>query len=154
MAEQRVRIARDKSEFVKRLADSENSDSSIFNTYVDLLTFAASLGYKQGRKSPIEGAAKDPSPIRQDVFETSYSHLINLLAVVETKDPGILSNTEEAQKRRVIIFEEFANGGLEILEEKLRGSVDHLGTLALVVGSGASDSGAERTSFDLDTLIR
>jgi dnd system-associated protein 4 len=153
MPERRIRIAKNKVAFVLSLVESKKDGPVAFNTYVDLLVFAASLGYKQKRKSKIEQPASDPSPIRQEVFEGNYSYLIGLLAVVDTKDPGILSNSAESQERRVTIFEEFANGGLSILEEKLKGSTDQLGTLALIVGREKIPERANTSGFDLETLI-
>ena len=52
--------------------------------------------------------------------------LIKLLALNETEDIQILSSKEEEyEDKRTQVFEEYANGGLELLQNELRGAVDY-----------------------------
>ena len=61
--------------------------------------------------------------------------LIKLLGITETQDIGILSPYEEEyEKQRNEIFEEYANGGLEILQNELRGAVDYSERILLFLG--------------------
>lgn len=70
---------------------------------------------------------RDPSPIPQENFASlGYDKIIKLLGIVETNDIQILASREdEYEDKRTQIFEEYANGGLEILQTELRGVVDY-----------------------------
>ncbi|MFM6080920.1 MAG: DNA phosphorothioation-associated protein 4, partial [Dolichospermum sp.] len=97
-------------------------------TFADVIVFAAALGVKYKKRVPLgEISKREPAPIRLEVFAVSgYDILIKLIALTETQDIIILSpHGEEHEKQRNGIFEEYANGGLEILQNELRGAVDY-----------------------------
>jgi dnd system-associated protein 4 len=54
---------------------------------------------------------------------------------------------------RASAFEEYYNGGLEILREELRGAVNTLETVILLINSERKTSTAEVGSFDLSKLV-
>jgi dnd system-associated protein 4 len=118
MADTRIKVAKDKAKLVKDLRAGDDS-TGLFQTYVDVLVFAASLGAKRGKYIPVsEPSKKDPDPIPQEHFVSKgHDQTISLLAVSHTKDPNILGSNEEAERRRIEIFESYANGGLSILQE-------------------------------------
>jgi dnd system-associated protein 4 len=135
MADARVKIAKDKAELVKALKDGSDMNGP-FQTYADVIAFAAALGAKQGKQILLEEISNEIDPIRKDVFELKgYAALINLLAVTSTEDPKILALDEISIEERTKIFEEFANSGLEILQRMLKGSVDHLEQISLILKS-------------------
>ena len=122
MADRRIKIAKDKSAFVESLADSAD-ELSLFQAKADVIAYAASLGFNRKKRVPLEFA--DSSPIRKGVFETrGFIPLLYLIAVCEKMDLKVLAETEEAEEQRATIFEEYANGGLVLLEEQLKGVVD------------------------------
>lgn len=125
MADIRIKVAKDKAKLVKALRAGDSS-TGLFQTYVDVMVFAATLGARRGKYIPVsEASKKDPDPIPQEHFlSRGHDQTINLLAVSHTKEPKILSNDEELQHKRIEIFESYANGGLEIIQETLRGSND------------------------------
>ena len=156
MAANRVRIAKDKADLVKALTVSENSDSAPFQTYADTVVFAASLGAKRKRKSPLKDFSKrEPAPIGLDVFlSRGYDRVIKLLAVTQTQDTHILSPTDsECEAQRVAIFEEYANGGLEILREELRGAVDYTERLLLMAIGDRFHASQSPEEFDLTRFL-
>ena len=113
-------------EMVQRLAVQKlpNTDRTLFPTLREVLCFAALLGYSEKRRIPLD---KD-----QGVEDISYQQfergdaedLIYLIALAESKDPEILKDGEEG--RCAEIFEEYANGGLQILREAmLRGGGEY-----------------------------
>jgi dnd system-associated protein 4 len=90
----------------------------IFVTKRDLLCFAAVLGFEGNRRNKILEKPSDfvdPRP-----FENSQEamHLLYLVALAVTKDVDCLR--EDSEEELVTIFEEYADGGLCILEEWLR----------------------------------
>lgn len=153
MALNRIKIAKDKANLVKMLVASNDTTISSFQTYADLIVFAAALGAKRKKRVSLKEVSKsDPDPIPQEHFiSKGYELIIKLLAIAEYHDKKILDNSEEYDNQRINIFEEYANGGLEILQEELRGSVDHIERILLFLSS-EKDSYSE-VEFDLSKFI-
>ncbi|MDM9381437.1 DNA phosphorothioation-associated protein 4 [Chlorogloeopsis sp. ULAP01] len=151
MAASRIKIAKDKVELVRALVASKDTTGP-FQTYVEAITFAAALGAKHKKRIPLEGIAKDLSPLRQDYFPGSFALLINLLAIVETTDINILGDNDIADEQRIHIFEEYANGGLEILQNELRGAVDYSERLLLILNSERFKQ-EKQEEFDLSKFL-
>ncbi|ARV61684.1 dnd system-associated protein 4 [Nostocales cyanobacterium HT-58-2] len=152
MAANRIKIAKDKVELVKALVASKDTTGP-FQTYVEVMVFAAALGAKHKKRVPLEGVAKDLSPLRQDYFTSSFALLINLLAITETKDIKILGDDDVADEQRIHIFEEYANAGLEILQNELRGAVDYSERLLLILSSERFNDSLIEKEFDLSKLL-
>ena len=93
------------------------ADRSIFPTIRELLCFAALLGYSEGRRIPLDGNAGKEDISYQQFERGDAEDLIYLIALVETKDPEILK--DGAESRCAEIFEEYANGGLQILHDTI-----------------------------------
>lgn len=120
-----------------------------FPTYRDILLFAAAIGYRQKRRVPFDNAAGDP--IRYETLTTPVfsDTLINMIATnVHPDDPEIMDapRTEE----RIKIFEEFANGGLEYLQEQvnIRHQPVNLVVIDLVAEAFADSGGAKPATVD------
>jgi dnd system-associated protein 4 len=137
MADARVKIAKDKAELVKALKEGNNMNGP-FQTYADVIAFAAMLGASQGTRVPFkEISIKDPDQVPQDQFKSRY--IIDLIAVNSTGSPNILLNDEASDRQRIEIFQEYANAGFEILSQKLSGSVDYLDQILLLLKSEKFD---------------
>lgn len=153
MALNRIKIAKDKATLAKLLIASDNSATNCFNTYADLIVFAAALGAKRKKRVPLKEISKgDPDPIPQEHFiSKGYEFIIKLIAISEAHDKEILDNSQDCDNERINIFEEYANGGLEILQEELRGSVDHLERVLLFLSFEKNQP--LKTEFDLSRFI-
>ncbi len=155
MAANRIRIAKDKADLVKSLTSSEHK-SSPFQTYADVIAFAASLGNKRKKRSPLgEISKREPGSIDVDIFVSrGYDMAIKLIAIAETKNPQILSHLDEKlEAERLQIFEEYANGGLEILREELRGAADYSDRLLLILISERDNQHGSNEEFDLSKFL-
>ena len=151
----RIRIAKNKTELVKALTQGDGNTGP-FQTYADVMVFAASLGIKRKKKVPLEEVAKrDPSPIGIEVFwSRGYDSVIKLVAIADSKDINILSPTDEkAEANRVEIFEEYANGGLTLLEDELRGSVDYAERILLMLMAERHQKSQTEEEFDLSRFL-
>jgi dnd system-associated protein 4 len=151
----RIRIAKNKTELVKALTQGDGNTGP-FQTYADVMVFAASLGIKRKKRIPLEEVAKrDPSPIGIEVFwSRGYDSVIKLVAIADSKDINILSPTDEkAEASRVEIFEEYANGGLEVLEDELRGSVDYADRILLMLMAERHQKSQTEEEFDLSRFL-
>lgn len=86
---------------------------SIFSTYMDLMCFAACLGYSRGSSIPFENSSE---PIPWHIFENSgKDSVVNLVAAVSSEDFTIVGADKFDEKLKA--FEHYANGGLQILGE-------------------------------------
>jgi dnd system-associated protein 4 len=93
------------------------NNQPIFATKRDLLCFAAVLGFEEDRHGPIEAKAVDFVDSRP--FENSQEamNLLYLIGLAVTKDADALR--EENEEKLVEIFEQFADGGLSVIQEWL-----------------------------------
>ena len=152
MPDRRIRIASDQAEFVKRLLRTEESNGP-FRIQADVLAFAASLGASRRRRRRFSQSTREP--IRQEVFERqNYVPLMNLIAVFANRDAKVLADTDEMEEARAVAFEEYASGGLEILEQELEGAVEYLPAILLIIASerrGEEEVDAE--DFGLSKLL-
>ena len=121
----------------------------LFSTFRDLLIFAAAVGFQQRRRVPFAASAGDP--IRYEVLTgPGFSDtLISMIAAnVVSDDPEILDETRIEE--RVRIFEEYASGGLEYIQEQV--NVRHqpaaLVAIDLVTEAFEQDSGAIAVSVE------
>ena len=151
----RIKVAKDKAKLVQRLLDTKGSTGA-FQTYADIIAFAASLGAKyQKRIKLAEISQSEPAPISLEVFiSRGYDRLIKLIAVADTEDIKILSTEDAiAEINRVQIFEEYANGGLEKLGNELRGAVDYTERLVLILNAERFTPKTNDEEFDLSRFL-
>ena len=122
-----------------------------FALIADVLVFAAAVGLRRNKRIPL---GESEEPIRQSVFERQgYDTMMNLLALHAEPRPDVLADSDKAVNERAQAFEEFANGGLELLQEELRGAVDVLETLVLLVNGERQKRTSESDVFELSKLI-
>ena len=155
MSINRIRVAKDKAALVKALTVSEGT-SGTFQTYADVMVFAATLGAKRKKRIPLgEISRNEPAPIGYEIFVSrGYDLVFKLLALSQTKDTKILSPIEPAsEEKRTHIFEEYANGGLEILRDELRGSVDYSEQLLLVLTAEREVQEKQEEDFNLSRFL-
>ncbi|MFH7027215.1 MAG: DNA phosphorothioation-associated protein 4 [Heteroscytonema crispum UTEX LB 1556] len=151
----RIRVAKDKAELVKALTSADGATGP-FQTFADVVVFAAALGAKQKKRVPLgEISKREPSPIPQEQFIVrGYDTVINLIAITETKDIKILSFQEDNNnEKRNYLFEEYANGGLEILQQELHGAVDYSERIVLILSSERFPKTPEKEEFDLRKFL-
>lgn len=155
MSIKKIKVAKDKADLVKGLILSPGA-TGLFQTYVEVMVFAATLGAKHKKRVPLKEISKrEPGPIELEYFATKgYDLVIKLLAIAETKDIKVISsNDEDYEDKRIHIFEEYANGGLEILQEELRGSVDYSDQILLFLSYERTKNHQQDEEFDLTKFL-
>lgn len=151
MALARVPVSQDKASFVKALRAKED-ETGLFSTYADILTFAAVIGFQNKKRIPLQKIAnKDPDPVLQEQFRDPS--IIKLIALAETQNPKILAADEECDRLRVQIFQEYANGGLELLSKELYGIKEPLERTLLILYSERQKQQSDTADLDLDQLF-
>ncbi|MEH2036519.1 DNA phosphorothioation-associated protein 4 [Nostoc sp.] len=151
----RIRVAKDKAELVKDLTSS-NGGTGPFHTFADVIVFAAALGAKHKKRVPLgEISKREPSPIPQEQFIVrGYNTVINLIAIAETQEIKLLSLEEgNNNEKRNYIFEEYANGGLEILQSEIRGAVDYSERILLILSHERFKDNSQEEEFDLSKFL-
>ena len=111
----------------------ELREEAAFATYRDILLFAAAVGFHVERRVPFTSSGE---PIRYETLkEPAFSEtLINMIAAsAEPDDPEILDTARAGERLRV--FEEYANGGLEYIQEQV--NVRHESANLVVIGLAA-----------------
>ncbi|MFJ9775573.1 hypothetical protein ACIRVF_30735 [Kitasatospora sp. NPDC101157] len=120
-----------------------------FATLRDILLFAAAVGFRFGLRAPFTAA--HPDRVRYETLTTpAFSEaLINMIAAnVVTDDPEIMDGARIEE--RIKIFEDYANGGLEYIQEQV--NVRHqpaaLVVIDLVADTLSESGGAKPVSVD------
>jgi dnd system-associated protein 4 len=130
-----VRRPKQYEEMLKKLCQGERR---IFATFKEALVFSACLGFQEGRRVAFD---KSSEPVAIEIFHAEFDEaIIRCIGLVETGDPTIMGVARHGECVR--IFEEYACGGLEILEAEVYQAPgeweQHL--LALVAKQNKSDN--------------
>jgi dnd system-associated protein 4 len=149
--ERRIAYSKDKSEVIRRLQSAEDSTGP-FALIADVLVFAAALGIRRNRRSSL--AEPLAEPIRQSVFDRQgYDTMMNLIALHADPRAAVLADSDDAVIARARAFEEYANGGLEVLQEEIRGARDVLEMVVLMINAERSVPDEGSGVFELAKLI-
>jgi dnd system-associated protein 4 len=113
----RIQRSADKESLVQTLTTGENPP---FKEIWRLLIFAAAVGQSRGRREALK-AVDSGKAIPAAIFSnsTAWPGFHYLMALVEKDDSEILGGGDEREDARLVIFEEYANGGLSIIQEEL-----------------------------------
>ncbi len=138
------RIQRDvcHEDLVKRLT---TGDTAIFKEIWRLLLFAAALGIRDGRRRPL-GNVDSGKAMPETYFSSpGWRGFLYLIGISETDNSDCLRNTPEEQDGLILAFEEYANHGMYLIEDRIQSSVVPLDDLisllldASSTGTAASD---------------
>ncbi len=127
----------------------EMQNEACFPTYRDILLFAAAIGFRHDRRVPFTTTSGDPIKYETLAVPAFSDTLINMIAAtVVTDDPEIMDATRIEE--RIKIFEEYANGGLEYLQEQvnIRHQPAAIIVVDLVTEAFSEDGGAKPASVD------
>lgn len=107
-----------------------------FSTFRDILLLASGVGYRFSRRVGFSESAGDPIRYETLTGPAFSEALINMIAANVVKDdPEIMDGVRIEE--RLKIFEEYANGGLEYIQEQV--NMRHQ-PAALVVGDLVSEA--------------
>lgn len=154
MADIRIKVAKDKAKLVKALRAGEGSTGP-FQTFYEVIAFAAALGIQKGKFVPFEekDASREIDPIRQEQFASKgYDRIIDLISLIHERNLKNLTDNIEHETKRISMFEAYANGGLEILKDIVRGSDDISNQILLLISSVKNKSSFEEDDLDLSFL--
>lgn len=153
MPDRRIKVPADKMDVINRLVASEETTGP-FRLQADVMAFAAAVGALLDRDKQFTDSSKEP--IRHEVFERhGYGTMMGMLAITKEKDPVVLADDEVNEERRAVIFESYANAGLEFLREELKGSVDDTETLLMLLNRERQQAkDVDGDDFDLRSMLQ
>ena len=109
-----------------------------FATIREVLVFAAAFGYTRGIRQPFVEASE---PVRWDTMTKSayFEAIVDMICAAESDvRPEFLA--DDYLDDRVSVFEEYANGGLELLQKELRNAYGRpLDILTSLIASALRD---------------
>jgi len=111
----RIHRATDKEEIIRLLTSEQ---VSVFKEIWRLLMFAAQVGYANGRRHPLSSVDSGKG-IDQIAFgnNPAWPGVMYLMALANTGTADILGGSTESEEQRITVFQEYANGGLDLLQE-------------------------------------
>jgi dnd system-associated protein 4 len=144
----RIYRARDKEDIINALMSEK---VGVFREIWRLLLFAAQVGIKNGRRHPL-ASIDSGKGIDQTTFGNcpSWPGICHLMSLVEENSSDVLSGGNEAEDLRITIFQEYANGGLEMLKEHFSDRSIELDTLIGFIEDNSKGTGRE---VDLELSI-
>ncbi|MEV0156002.1 DNA phosphorothioation-associated protein 4 [Micromonospora sp. NPDC050686] len=128
---------------------AELRDEASFSTFRDILLYAAAVGVYFQRRVSFSAAAGDPIRYETLTAPTFSEALIGMIAANElAEDPEIMDSFR--LEERITIFEEYANGGLEYIQEQVnvRHQTASLVVITLVTEALSASGGAKPVSVD------
>lgn len=97
----------------------KDDETAALPTLKDAFVFAAAVGYANGRRVPFAGRRQHVGFWRAFTSQEDVP-LFQALAIAETGDPAVVADTG----RILSIVEQYANGGIDIMDTYRRGSRD------------------------------
>jgi dnd system-associated protein 4 len=149
--ERRIAYSKDKADVIQRLQSGGDSTGP-FGLIADVLVFAAAVGIRRNRRCALTEPLAEP--IRQSVFDRQgYDTMMNLIALHADPKASVLADSDDAVNARAQAFEEFANGGLEVLQDEIRGARDVLETVVLMINAERNPMNEDSGVFELAKLV-
>jgi dnd system-associated protein 4 len=152
--EHRIRPPKDKETLIQRLL--LDTKEGPFETRYQVLVFAASLGWANSRREPLEAAGEG---IRYELFRRhgTIEAFIDSLGVLSTTKQGdelivdaSIMDASQLQKR-INVFEEYANGGLALIQGELNRGVRPMDVILELCRKGSTRD-TDRLAFMLPPL--
>lgn len=135
------RIRRDKKHdpLIERLT---KGDEGVFSDIWRVLVFAAFVGAKHKKRSAIidfESGKAFPLNYLQPSCGPGFLYLLGISA---TEGNEILRSKEGNQDQLVLIFEEYANAGMEIIGERVAAASSPIEAILALIDEGKEASGS------------
>lgn len=111
----RIHRATDKEEIIKLMTSEQ---LGVFKEIWRLLMFSAQVGYHNKRRTPL-CSVDTGKGIDQSTFgnSPSWPGVVFLISIADEGNADVLAHSPENEETRLRAFQEYANGGLAILQE-------------------------------------
>lgn len=121
MSRRRIRRPKEHEEMYSKLTDRD--EFGVFSSYKDVFMLAGVAGYMNQKRKDFTGSLEG---ISWNVFNLETDEaIINGVALAETGDVSIINTDDESFDLKMLIFEEYAAGGLEYIYQKIMENPRH-----------------------------
>lgn len=147
----RIMRSSDKEDFIQEIMSER---VGVFKEIWRLLLFAAQIGIKCDRREALQ-SIESGKGIDQATFGNtgSWPGILYLMNIAVEEVSEVLGSNSDSDDRRIALFQEFANGGLAVMQEFFKNrAVDLEGVLALIDRYQSSATSAIGIA-DLDLTI-
>ena len=129
----RIHRATDKEQIIQLMTSEQ---LGVFREIWRLLMFAAQVGYRNSRREALS-AIDSGKGIDQSTFgnNPSWPGVMFLIALADAGSADALGGAPESEERRLVAFQEYANGGLSVLQEFFASRVPSLDGLIEFIDS-------------------
>ncbi|WP_295879714.1 DNA phosphorothioation-associated protein 4 [uncultured Thiohalocapsa sp.] len=123
----RIYRSRSKDEIISALTDQK---TGAFREIWRVLVFAAEVGVAKNRRDPFDDFDTGKG-IDQSTFGNcpAWPGLLYLISIAEKNTAESLSATSDAEEERIVAFQEYANGGLAVMQEHFSKQIVDLDSL-------------------------
>ncbi len=144
----RIQRANDKEEIIKSLMSDQ---IGVFKEIWRLLLFASQIGMRNKRREALKSVDSGKG-IDQTTFGNcpAWPGILYLMSLAETDNPSCLFGSSEAEDERISVFQEYANGGLSILQDFFSARPNDLDGLLAFIETQQEESAGRP---DLDLMI-
>jgi dnd system-associated protein 4 len=111
----RVKRPKEQDTLYRKLTDKE--EFGIFSSYKEVFMLAGVIGFIEKKRKSFTGSAE--GLLWDNFSQETDEPMIDMVALAETQDVNILLDDDETFDRKLNIFEEYAAGGVEIIEQQL-----------------------------------
>ena len=147
----RLARAEDKDIVFKTLDVKKNNKSGFFQQMTDIYVFAIAVGLKNKKKSKISGPTSEA--IHVSYFNDEQKKFFDMAILYDEagKLDSLDKSSDEIVNNMKKILEEYANGGLEILKEKIGSHPENaFNTIKLLIDKELKDDLPEDIDDDLE----
>ena len=135
------RIRRDKKHdaLIERLTKGEES---VFSDIWRVLIFAAFVGAKNQKRSAIKDFESGKAFPLNYLQPSCGPGFLSLLGIRATEGNEILRSKDGNHDEQVLIFEEYANAGMEIISERVNSASAPIEAILALIDDGKETSGS------------
>ena len=145
----RIHRSKDKAQIIEEVMSIH---PSLFRDIWRVLLFAAAVGHSQNARSSLESVDQGKG-IDQATFGNcpSWPGFLYLLSLCETQSEECLRSDSDSEDMRIKVFEEYANGGLSLIQSRFRSSGASMNSILDLLELASPES--EEVKADLDFQI-
>lgn len=127
-----------------------NMQDRLFDNMKEVYMVALLMGFFHKYKKPLGKASKDP--IRLNIYDANDKNIMDIIALMEKRDLSLLINEEDQFEEKMRMLEEYANGGIELLEKLLFKPMPSYDGLLKFIESYAPENNDEE-QVDINSMI-
>jgi dnd system-associated protein 4 len=148
MAKTALKKAAEYEQYFQELGNKP--ETKIFDSMKDVFMFAATLGFRKGKRVPFQKSGGEDISLR--FFRDEDENIFNVIVLTDTGEMSILLPDDEYKEKKYKIVEEYANGGMSIMVEEFCKPIVDEGAFRRFIETFEDTSG-ERQKTSLEDIL-